>query len=246
MSTFTINADDYGWDESCTKAILDSFDKGYIQTSTMMGTGAWFDQAAELVKASPLKDFLGIHFDLTEGTPLTDGIKKDPFFCDENGQFHMHPERYKPLSAETKKRAHEELVAQAKRFFGAGLSCHHADSHHHIHTAPFIFPVVLDVAKEFKITSFRLTRDIGAVSFPKNVLKTLFNARLRRLGLAYTDHFGSFGAAGRLSADTKGVVEIMSHPDYDEKGVIIDRAGDAPYDAPFGEDLKKLVERLHG
>ena len=246
MLKFTVNADDFGWSESCTKAILTAFENGWIQTSTMIAPGAYFDEAAELVKASALKDRLGIHFDLTEGTPLTDGIKKDPFFCDENGAFHMHPQRYKALPRETKKRVYDELRAQAKRFFDAGFACHHADSHHHIHTAPFLFPIVLDVAKEFGIRKLRRTRDIGAISFPKNVLKNAFNARLRRLGMAYSDRFGSFEDAALLPREGDALVEIMCHPDIDGEGVIVDRSGEAPYDAPFGEDLKKLVETLYG
>ena len=239
-----VNADDFGWSESCTKAILSAFEAGYIQTTTMIAPGAYFEEAAELVRQSPLKDCLGIHFDLTEGTPLTDGMKSDPFFC-ENGQFHLHPQRYKPLSRETKKRVYEELKAQAQRFFDAGFSCHHADSHHHIHTSPFLFPIVREVAKEFAIPAFRITRDIGAVSFPKSLLKGLFNARLKRLGLAYTDHFGSFADAA-LAPASGGVTEIMCHPDFDGTGALVDRSGEAPYDAPFGEELKKLVEKLHG
>ena len=246
MREFTVNADDFGWSESCTKAILESFENGWIQTSTMIAPGAFFDEAAELVKASALKDRLGIHFDLTEGTPLTDGIKKDPFFCDENGVFHMHPQRYKPLSRETKQNAYLELKAQAKRFFDTGLACHHADSHHHIHTAPFIFPIARDVAKEFGIKSFRLTRDLGSASFPKSVLKRAFNARLRHLGMAYTDHFGSFADAASLPADGEDLIEVMCHPDYDAEGKLVDRNDKAPYDDPFGKELKTLVEKLHG
>lgn len=243
---FFINADDFGWSESCTKAILTSFEHGWIQTTTMIVPGAYFKEAAEQVKSSGLKDALGIHFDLTEGTPLTDGIKGDPFFCGENGDFHMRPQRYKPLSRETKQRVYDELRAQAQRFFDAGLSCHHADSHHHIHTAPFVFPIVADVAKEFGIQKIRITRDIGAISFPKNVLKKAFNFRLRSLGVDYTDHFGSFEDAATLPRSGEATVEIMCHPDYDEQGVIVDRSGLAPYDAPFGEELKILVETLHG
>ena len=243
---FLINADDFGWSESCTKAILTSFENGWIQTSTMIAPGAFFAEAAEMVRSSGLKDALGIHFDLTEGTPLTDGIRHDPLFCGENGDFHMGAPRYKPLSRDTKKRVYDELKAQAKRFFDAGLSCHHADSHHHVHTAPFIFPIVLDVAREFGIRKLRITRDIGAISFPKNVLKKAFNARLRRLGVDYTDHFGSFEDAATLPRAGEETVEIMCHPDLDGEGVIVDRSGLAPYDAPFGENLKTLVETLHG
>ena len=111
-----VNADDFGWSQSCSKAIISAFDQRLIQTTTMMSNGAYFEEAVALLEGSALKDHVGIHFDLTEGCPLTDAIKSDPFFCGTDGLFHMHVNRYTVLNREQKQHAYEELKAQAKRF----------------------------------------------------------------------------------------------------------------------------------
>lgn len=236
-----VNADDYGWNESCSVAILEAFERGYIDSTTAVATGAFFDPAARMISRTSFSGNVGIHFDLTEGTPLTEKIRKDPFFCDENGLFHGKVDRYRKLTAEQADEAYGELRAQAERFQESGLEFHHADSHHHIHTAPYITPIVLKVMSEYHIEGLRLHRNIGDIRFVKKVLKNLYNLRLRMKGMAYSDFFGSFDDFGHFNGKSKkdSVLEIMCHPDFDGRRVLIDRAGDAPYEAPFGEPLAK-------
>ena len=246
MVDVVVNADDFGWTKSCSLAILDAYEKKYINTSTMMSTGAFFDEAVKLGKESGLKNYLGIHFDLTEGFPLTSEIRKDPFFCDSNGAFHMHVNRYRALSSKQKKCVYEELNTQVERFIDAGLSIHHVDSHHHIHTAPFIYPIFKKIMDAYGIKKIRISRNIGAMSFKKTVAKWLFNNILIESANSYSDLFGSFEDFIETRIEGKsGLVEIMCHPDYDVQGHIVDRSGDAPYDSPFGVELKELLENLN-
>lgn len=246
MLDIVVNADDFGWDKSCSLAILDAYEKKYITTTTMMSTGAFFDDAVKLAKESGLKDFVGIHFDLTEGYPLTSEIRNDPFFCGSNGAFHMHVNRYRPLSSKQKKCVYEELNAQASRFIKTGLNIHHVDSHHHIHTAPFIYPIFKMVMDAYGIKKIRISRNIGTMSVKKNVAKWLFNNILIGSANSYSDLFGSFEDFIETRIEGKsGLVEIMCHPDYDVQGHIVDRSGDAPYDKPFGIELKDLLEDLN-
>lgn len=241
----TINGDDFGWSKSCTHAILDAFENNLIQTTTMISTGAYFDEAAQLIKNSELKHYTGIHFDLTEGVPLTDGIKKDPFFCNKDGAFIIYINRYKPLTNEQKKHAFDELKAQAERFKKTGLLFHHADSHHHVHTAPFIFPIVLAVAKEYGIRKIRVSRNFGEISAIKRIEKKIYNTRLTVGDKRYTKLFCS--AEDYLHCDTKqrnSTLEIMVHPDYDNNGQLIDRDGEATYELPYGNPLTCLTEGI--
>ena len=41
MVDIVVNADDFGWTKSCSLAILDAYEKKYINTSTIMSTGAF-------------------------------------------------------------------------------------------------------------------------------------------------------------------------------------------------------------
>lgn len=239
-----INADDFGWNVSCTDAILQSFEKGYITSTTMCANGEAFDYAVQKVQKTEYKDRVGIHFVLTEGQPLTERIRKNPLFCDEQGQFHGKFPRYQWLDRTTRQQIREELTAQAKRFADSGLSFHHADSHHHSHTAPFVTPIVRKVMKEFGISGLRLHRNIGAISMPKMVLKQLWNKSIG--ALAYTDYFGSFEdiKENQLLLEQEGVLELMCHPDLDKDAVVVDRAGDAPYEAPFGVPMEQYINLI--
>jgi len=246
MLDIVVNADDFGWDKSCSLAILEAYEKNYITTTTMMSTGAFFDDAVKLVKESRLKDFVGIHFDLTEGYSLTSEIRKAPFFCGSNGAFHMHVNRYKPLNKKQMECVYEELNAQVNRFLETGLSIHHADSHHHIHTAPFIYPIFKKVMDAYGIKKIRISRNIGVMSVKKTVAKWLFNNLLIGSQNAYSNFFGSFADYVETSIKNKsGLVEIMCHPDYNDQGLVVDRCGDAPYDNPYGTELKDLLEVLN-
>ena len=246
MLDIVVNADDFGWTKSCSLAILEAYEKKYINTSTMMSTGAFFDEAVKLVKESGLKNYLGIHFDLTEGFPLTSEIRKDPFFCDSEGAFHMHVNRYKPLNKKQMECVYEELNAQVNRFLETGLSIHHADSHHHIHTAPFIYPIFKKVMDAHGIKKIRISRNIGVMSFKKNIAKWLFNNFLIGSQNAYSNFFGSFGDF--IETDMKersGLVEIMCHPDYNDQGRIVDRSEEGPCGCALGVELKELLENFN-
>lgn len=239
-----INADDFGWSKSCTDAIIQSFEKGYITTTTMCANGGAFDYAVQQAKEKGFQDRIGIHFVLTEGRPLTDAIGKNPLFCDESGCFHGQVPRYQPLDRKTREEVLAELTAQAQRFADSGLAFHHADSHHHIHTAPFITPLVCKVMKRFVIQKLRIHRNIGLMSSLKRTLKQVYNLTLG--SKKYTNLFGSFedikNCPQVLSRNT--TLEIMCHPDLDSEGVLVDRAGDAPYDTPFGLPMQAQVSLL--
>ena len=246
MLDIVVNADDFGWTKSCSLAILEAYEKKYINTSTMMSTGAFFDEAVKLVKKSGLKNYLGIHFDLTEGFPLTSEIRKDPFFCNSEGAFHMHVNRYKPLNKKQMEYVYEELNAQVNRFLETGLSIHHADSHHHIHTAPFIYPIFKKVMDAYGIKKIRISRNIGVMSFKKNIAKWLFNNILIGSANSYSDLFGSFEDFIETRIEGKsGLVEIMCHPDYNDQGHVVDRSKEDHYGRAWGFELKELLEKIN-
>ena len=87
MPRVTINGDDFGMNESCTKAILRALREGWITDTTMMANGSFFDEAIQMAKEFGMTDRIGVHFNLTEGRPLTEGITKAPLFV-KDGVFH--------------------------------------------------------------------------------------------------------------------------------------------------------------
>lgn len=217
-----INADDYGLNEHCSKAIAQAFAEGLITDTTMMATGEYFDPAVTLAQEQGFFSQIGIHLNLTEGKPLTEDILQFPSLT-ENGVFCRKNTRNQKLSKEEQDAVYQELSAQIKRLEDAGITITHADSHHHIHTDIYIAPIAHRVCKEHGITKLRLHRNVGAIPFYKKILKNRFNKQIQREGFCTTDYFAY--PMDVQGADIPDNTEIMVHPDYNDDGVLIDRTG---------------------
>lgn len=240
-----INADDFGWDKSCTDAIMVCFRNDYIDTTTMMPTGASFDYALNCVYDTEWKSKIGLHLNLTEGKPLTEKMRDNSSFCDKNGNFDNRINRYKRFSYDEKKVIYNELKAQFEKYRKSGLSIHHVDSHHHIHTAPYITPIVCQLLDEYNVHALRMHRNIGNINSIKKMVKAGYNYVLKRKGVLYSNYFGSFEDVqeNKDILEKNGVLEIMCHPDINSCGDIIDREG-ASYNAPQGSSIPEKVRMI--
>ena len=231
-----INADDFGLNEHCSKAIAQAFRDGLITDTTMMATGEYFDEAVELAKEQGFIDKIGIHLNLTEGEPLTEDIKTCPRFVTD-GRFNKQYNRAKPLDKAEKAAIYKELTAQVEKIQNAGIKITHADSHHHIHTGIFIAPIAAKVCKEHGITKMRLHRNLGQINVIKRFVKKKYNRWLCKQGFITTDFFAYI--IDIENADIPDNTEIMVHPDFDKNGVLIDRHG-VEDGFPIGDKLPDL------
>lgn len=223
MTDIIVNADDFGLNEHCSKAIAEAFERGLISSTTAMANGEYIEGAFGLAKRGGFLDSIGVHLVLTEGEPLTERIKNDPFFC-RDGRFHGEINRYKPLSRAQKDEIKEELSAQIEKLQKIGFSLDHADSHHHIHTGIFIFSPVKEVLRKYGIKKVRLHRNFGEIGAAKRILKRFYNSSLRRAGFLSTEKMGSLEDLEKYPETAeKYLCEIMVHPDFNEKGEIVDR-----------------------
>ncbi len=221
MNKIIINADDYGLSVSSTEAILSAFRENLITDTTVLANGEDFDNAIQKAKDVGITDKLGIHFNLTEGKPLTKDICRFPEFV-SNGEFHGKINRTKRLTKAQRRAIYTELTAQINKLLTVGIMPNHADSHHHIHTAIFIAPIVARVCKENGIKKIRLHRNIGCISKLKQIVKKAYNKWLSNKGFITTEYFGSLEDA--KITEITGATEIMVHPDIDKNGELIDRA----------------------
>ena len=233
-----INADDFGLSHSANRAIADAFKNNLISDTTIMANGQAFDEAVRLAHENGFEKNVGVHFNLTEGEPLTDEIKHCPAFC-ENGLFHNRINRLKPLNSAEKAAVYNELSTQVKKIKEAGIDIDHADSHHHIHTAVFIALIVFRVCKENSIDKIRLHRNIGNIPSYKMLIKNTYNKNLGKKGFLTTDYFGSLDDITGIGLQDN--VEIMVHPDYDKNGILIDRR-DIIDDTPSGVPLYSVAK----
>ena len=123
MARIIINGDDLGMNESCSRAIMQAMEEGLITHTSMMANGAFFNGAVALAKERGFADRVGIHFNLTEGAPLTQGITriadmvKDGRFCKDylNAPRTLNESEYEAV--------YRELRAQAQRMRDAGFVC---------------------------------------------------------------------------------------------------------------------------
>jgi hypothetical protein len=241
MKKVTINADDFGLNSSCTAAICQAFEQGLITDTTMVANGEAFEAAVGDIEKYHIENKIGIHFNLTEGKPLTTAITQCPTFVSD-GQFHGHIDRLKSLSKAEKKAVYEEFTAQIKRLETAGIKVIHADSHHHIHTGIFIAPIFARVCKEHGISKVRLHRNIGTIPTYKKWIKAIYNKWLRNKGFTTTEFFGSMEDVEKVGVCDN--LEIMVHPEFDPQGVLIDKIDEVDGGA-VGKELARPAGEYH-
>lgn len=228
-----INADDFGMNASCSRAIAEAFKKGLVTDTTMMATGDHFDEAVILAKEQGFSDRIGIHFNLTEGVPLTEDICRLADFV-RDGRFCKGYDRNKPLDDREEQAIRTELGAQVARLKNAGIGITHADSHHYLHNAPYLAPIFVRVCKEHGIEKLRLQRNLGTDE------SSGINAFYREQGFGTTEYFGRLRDIEK--SDIPDNTEILVHPDFDRDGRLIDRRGmEGGY--PVGVPLPDLKER---
>lgn len=228
MKRLIINGDDFGMNAHCSKAIAQAFSERLITDTTVVANGEYFAEAAALAREQGFIDRIGIHFNLTEGDPLTEDIRKLSDFT-HDGSFHKHFLRDPhPLSDREKEAVYAELCAQVERLRAAGIAITHADSHHYIHNAPFLAPIVMQICKRYGINKIRLKRNFFEKKEPEN------NTFWRENGFITTSFFGRISDIEQRELPDN--TEIIVHPDFDNDGVLIDRAG-TENGTPVGKKL---------
>ena len=243
MNQMIINADDFGLTERCTRAIAEAFRQGLISSTTACANGDAIEEGYQIATRNGFVDRVGIHINLTEGVPLTEGIKADPFFC-ANGTFHGKINRLKKPDKETLANLETEVAAQIERLKNIGFPITHADSHHHIHTSVFLIGTIEKVLKRYGIEKIRLHRNFGPIRFYKRIVKNKFNKNLCNHGFKTTEKMGSLEDLQTMPEVAKAhLTEIMVHPDFDGVQVLIDRA-DYTDGIPEGRPLSELSPYL--
>lgn len=230
-----INADDFGYSHDVNMAVIESFKKGYCSSATIMANMPGFEEACDLVHEHKLMNHTGAHLVLTEGIPLTDGIKKCIRFCNTEGIFNMGREhRFLRLNNDEKRAVAAELRAQVKTCRKYGINITHADSHRHAHEEWAVSTIVIGICREAGIPYLRLARNCGPQQkIYKTIYRHILNYRFRKAGLSRTLYFGSVGDYAYLVRE-KGLndktrsAEVMLHPVYDEQGILIEGQAGVP------------------
>jgi len=231
-----VNADDFGYDESANRGIVQAIDRGLVSSTTLMANQPGFEEAVEFARARRLHEHVGVHLVLTSGIPLTADIRRVQRFCDDEGSFRTWIEDARAWRVEGRERdaVARELRAQIERVRSEGLPVTHVDSHHHVHNEWGIGACVVAVCHEYAIPFIRLARNCGHdIGVASSLYKHVFNRRLRHRGLARTHWFGE--ATDWLHLQASGTdeallddFEVMTHPVLNDDGELVDTLTGVP------------------
>ena len=240
LSVLIINADDFGYSLTVNQAIIRSFERKFVNSTSLMANMAGFDDAINMVnRYTVLQGRVGVHLNLTEGYPITQLLREFPAFCDDGGRLVYDRQRaLMQLGRKEKEGLYGELKAQLEKVLSAGIRPTHLDSHHHVHTEWAIAPLVCRLAREYGIRRIRLTRNMGPVRhYIRRIYKRVYNSWYlgRHSGFANTDYFGDI-ADIRCSTkvDGRGFImlspgrsyEVMVHPLFDDHANLVDLNGE--------------------
>ncbi len=244
MPDLIVNADDLGHAPGINRGIVKAHLDGIVTTSTVLTNYPDAPQGVELALAQAPRLELGVHFNLTEGRPVSDPAAV-PSLVDEDGRF-CGPERM-GVAAQTWQAddLERELRAQVDRFVAlAGQPPHHLDSHHGApQWHPVALRILLDIAGEYRVPM----RRVPVAATPEETARQwMYSSAPREAALAWaealqdlvenhpayktTAHFteGFYDRTATLSdllliltnLPKDGVTELMCHPGYAEGPVL--------------------------
>ncbi|WP_194774684.1 carbohydrate deacetylase [Pararhodonellum marinum] len=215
-----VNADDLGQNSRVNEAILSSYEKGFINSASLMVNTPGFQEAVDRLKEMNF-DEIGLHVDLMDGKPISN-FNHQPYLK-ENGCWNS--EKFwnvKTFQTDIQKDIETEIYAQLNKMQLHLFQPKHINAHHHLHTWPTLFPIFLKIAKREKI-KLRLAQSFNEGNSLKFAYRQFINGVMKKNKVAFSDYFETISSwIDRKAKLEEKRVEIMVHPDHDEKGNLID------------------------
>jgi hopanoid biosynthesis associated protein HpnK len=231
-----VNADDFGISRGVNRGIVEAYRSGVVTSTSLMANLPAAEDA--LTRAATCHDLgLGLHLTLTAGAPLSPP-EQVPTLVDADGCFHVLGTLLGRLSLGQVRTddLRRELTAQVAWALRHGVQPDHLDSHHHVHVHPRVAPIVVELAREHRISWVRCPVEGGPSPTlvripPKDAARTvaistfglMTRLLVRRAGLQTTRHFRGIGLGtgfeeqkllAALDALPPGLTELMTHPGH--------------------------------
>jgi predicted glycoside hydrolase/deacetylase ChbG (UPF0249 family) len=221
MMNVIVNADDLGLSHEVNEATFDLMSKRIVTSATIMANGPSVLSAVEGSKRFPSCSF-GIHLNLTEFRPFSrsEGLKE---LLGEDGEFSGILERAPGSIKKTRSLISamaDEWCHQIEFLQKTGVEVSHLDSHQHVHTIPFVFPVLKYVQGKYGIRRVRATRNVyKAGESPSQVIlwaKRAYQFSLKHFYTTRTTHafmdFSTFYERAVVGHQEWPSAEVMVHP----------------------------------
>jgi len=152
-----VNADDFGMSEEVNEAVIRAYKEGVLTSTSLMVTGAAFEQAVKLATENPGLA-VGIHLVTVVGKSVLSHAQI-PSLVDREGNFSNNPMaaglKYY-FSPRARRELRRELAAQFEKFHSTGLPLSHIDGHLHLHVHPVIFNAALDLGAKYGARRMRV------------------------------------------------------------------------------------------
>ncbi|KAM9259673.1 carbohydrate deacetylase isoform 1-T3 [Cariama cristata] len=157
-----VTGDDFGYCPRRNQGIVDCFLAGAVSNVSLLVNGSAAADAAKLARRYNIP--IGLHANLSEGTPVCEVLKTNSSLLNQDGFFHGKMGFRTALSkgllnmSEVK----QELKAQVELF--RELTGHlppHMDGHQHIHVLPEVRHVFAEVLEEYGIKYTRVPIEPG-------------------------------------------------------------------------------------
>jgi len=152
-------ADDLGYCPRRSQGIFEVLESGKVSRASLMVNVEKYSLEAGK-RCLPFKDKIGLHFNITEGQPLSRPVPqtlvdKNGFFLGKKGFWSAHDK----MDAEE---IRLELITQISRFKEiCGFPPAHVDGHQHAHVAPNVWNVFISSLSGFGIKRTRLPIELG-------------------------------------------------------------------------------------
>jgi predicted glycoside hydrolase/deacetylase ChbG (UPF0249 family) len=247
MKRLIVNADDFGLTQGVNRAVVICHERGIVSSTTLMATGACFDEAVLLAAALPRLS-VGCHVVLVDGEPLLPAGEVDSLLAPGTKRFYhsigevlqaVTRGRFKACEIEA------EAAAQIARLRNAGIRVSHFDTHKHTHMFPSILRPLLRAASTHGVTALRNPFEVPGVvrigealgnrklllrKAQTAVLRVLLRSRwlkaVHSAGFTTTDGSLGIAATGTLNAASlramlarmpPGTWELVCHPGYNDR-----------------------------
>jgi predicted glycoside hydrolase/deacetylase ChbG (UPF0249 family) len=274
IRSLVLHADDFGMNPAVNRGILAGFSHGLLTSTAILSNAPGFSEALsgwkELLGRQQSGEFpstaarnrlqessqpfeLGVHLNLTQGTPLT-GSAFPRQLLDANGQFpgvfHLLP-RLAACGSRHRIAIRDELSAQIERVVEQGVAISHLNGHQYVEMLPIVADIIPELFSEYGIGAVRvawerhLSRTLLLHRFQpgpwclaqiKRMFAFEFLVRMRRCGASFPNAFFGTAHAGRidralvecfLSVSEPGLTEIGVHPgEFLDPGKTPDAWGD--------------------
>ncbi|MCS7231537.1 MAG: ChbG/HpnK family deacetylase [Elusimicrobiota bacterium] len=195
MKKLIVNADDFGFNSKINQGIIYAFKNGVVTSTSLIVTYEGLKDAINLAKDNPRLS-VGIHIDL------------DKFFEIDHSRGKIVGYKVSPLPLDEIK---SEIKRQIEVLLSEGIVPDHLSGHHHVHLVDEIFPIVVEVMKEYKIPSIRFHRKILYSPDKHDEFKNLLDSN----NIVYPPYFIEGWYWGNID-EPYTIAELLTHPGYGE------------------------------